>query len=238
MQLRTVSGQALSPFCYSCDHDSLLSKLKRPELAPQFAGEFSGSLLRHGQRRSLIRKRNRFITAAKREGTSKEERQSKARSAKALPIRVVSVAKAGAGPGQLLAKEYAEKIRRYCTFEELVIRPNPKHTPDADVQVASEGERVLKSITPRDYVVVLDERGRDLTSEQLADLVADAGDTGCSALLFCIGGPYGHSPAVRSRANVVVRLSCMVLNHEVALIVLLEQIYRAWTILKGEKYHH
>lgn len=61
---------------------------------------------------------------------------------------------------------------------------------------------------------------------------------GASAIVFCIGGPFGHGPQVRERANVSVKLSTMVLNHQIAFLVLLEQIYRAWTILRGEKYHH
>lgn len=74
-------------------------------------------------------------------------------------------------------------------------------------------------------------------SEDVARLLAQAGDEG-STLVFCIGGPYGHSPQVRARANKVVRLSSLVLNHQVAYIVLVEQLYRGWTILSGSPYHH
>ncbi|KAG6409719.1 hypothetical protein SASPL_127761 [Salvia splendens] len=87
-------------------------------------------------------------------------------------------------------------------------------------------------------VVMLDERGRDVSSEQMASLIADAGNTGASSILFCIGGPYGHGRQLRERADVSIRLSSLVLNHEIALVVLAEQLYRAWTILKGQKYHH
>jgi len=94
----------------------------------------------------------------------------------------------------------------------------------------------FKSKSPQ--VVLLDENGKDITSEQLANLIGDTGTTGASAIVFCIGGPYGHGQQLRMRADVTIRLSSMVLNHQIALIVLIEQLYRAWTILKGQKYHH
>ncbi len=76
-------------------------------------------------------------------------------------------------------------------------------------------------------VVLLDENGKDIPSEQLANLIEDAGTTGASAIVFCIGGPYGHGLKLRMRADVTVRLSSMVLNHQIALIVLVEQLYRS-----------
>lgn len=84
----------------------------------------------------------------------------------------------------------------------------------------------------------MDERGRDIESEQMAELIGDAGNTGASRLSFCIGGPYGHGQQIRKRANISIRLSSMVLNHQIALLVLVEQLYRSWTILKGQNYHH
>ncbi|GJP36510.1 hypothetical protein CLOM_g21009 [Closterium sp. NIES-68] len=96
----------------------------------------------------------------------------------------------------------------------------------------------MKSLHPTDWVVLLDERGRPVTSEQLAQLIAECADASHRSLTFVIGGPYGHGSQVAGRANDKIRLSSLVLNHEVALLVLAEQLYRAWTILKGEKYHH
>lgn len=127
---------------------------------------------------------------------------------------------------------------RYTEVQEQQIKPNPKNAKDPASAVQHEGERVLRALRPGDHVVLLDERGRDLTSEGLARLLAAAGDNGRPGLAFCIGGPHGHSDAVRARADETVRLSSMVLNHQVAAVVLLEQLYRAWTILRGEPYHH
>ncbi|XP_058113572.1 putative RNA methyltransferase At5g10620 isoform X4 [Magnolia sinica] len=109
---------------------------------------------------------------------------------------------------------------------------------DVNAQIEGEDTIVMQHIRSEDWVVLLDEHGLDIGSEQMADLVGDAGQTGSSALAFCIGGPYGHGKKLRERADVTIRLSSLVLNHQIALIVLLEQLYRAWTILKGQKYHH
>lgn len=76
-----------------------------------------------------------------------------------------------------------------------------------------------------------------MTSEDIARLIAAAGDAG-RPLAFCIGGPFGHGAAVQTRADDSIALSRLVLNHSVAHVVLLEQLYRGWTILRGEPYHH
>ncbi len=86
--------------------------------------------------------------------------------------------------------------------------------------------------------MLLCERGRDVNTPDLAALLEAAGEANPSALVFAIGGPFGHGAAVRARADDSIRLSRLVLNHQVARLVLAEQLYRAWTILKGEPYHH
>jgi 23S rRNA (pseudouridine1915-N3)-methyltransferase len=96
---------------------------------------------------------------------------------------------------------------------------------------------VLKALSPGDRVVLLDERGREVSSYDVAELIARAGDDN-TPLVFCIGGPYGHGDAVRQRADDTIRLSRLVLNHQVAVVVLLEQLYRGWAILRGDPYHH
>jgi len=136
-----------------------------------------------------------------------------------------------------MAEEWLEKARRYTTVTEVQVKPNPKKAAAVEVQVQAEAEKVLKVLDGGDHVVLLDERGRDLTSEGMAQIIAQAGDNG-TPLAFCIGGPFGHGAAVRARANDTIKLSTMVLNHQVAYVVLLEQIYRGWTILRNEPYHH
>ncbi|TYI22800.1 hypothetical protein ES332_A06G127100v1 [Gossypium tomentosum] len=157
---------------------------------------------------------------------------------RALPIRILTVGKKRLPGVQLLVDEYIAKLKSYCHVDDVQIRSNPKNARNAMAQVDDEDIAVINLITSNDWVVILDERGLDLSSEHLAELLGDAGNTAASRLSFCIGGPYGHGQRVRKRANVSIKLSSMVLNHQIALVVLMEQIYRSWTILKGQKYHH
>ncbi|KAK9097740.1 hypothetical protein Syun_024785 [Stephania yunnanensis] len=155
-----------------------------------------------------------------------------------LPVRILTVGKKRSRGVQLLVEEYKEKLRHYCNVDDIQIRSNPKNTSNEKAQIEGEDMAVMQLIRSEDWVILLDERGLDIGSEQMAELIGDAGNTGSSAISFCIGGPYGHGKHLRERANVTIRLSSMVLNHQIALVVLLEQLYRAWTILKGQKYHH
>ncbi|KAJ7958672.1 Methyltransferase [Quillaja saponaria] len=165
-------------------------------------------------------------------------------SVRALPIRIVTVGKKRSRGVQLLVDEYIDKLKFYSSVDDVQIRSNPKNARDTRAQVEDEDMAVMNLIRSDDWlicistVVMLDEHGQDLGSEQLAELVGDAGNTGASRLSFCIGGPYGHGRQLRERANSSIKLSSLVLNHEIALLVLVEQLYRSWTILKGQKYHH
>ncbi|WOL05509.1 RNA methyltransferase [Canna indica] len=159
-------------------------------------------------------------------------------SIRAIPLRILTVGKKRSQGVQLLVEEYMEKLKHYCSVEDIHMKSNPKNSSNVKAQIDAEDMIVMQQIRPGDWVVMLDEHGADIGSEQLADLVGDAGRTSSTRVAFCIGGPYGHGPQLRKRADVTIRLSSMVLNHQVALIVLLEQLYRSWTIIKGQKYHH
>ena len=112
---------------------------------------------------------------------------------------------------------FAEKIARYAPFSETIIRPNPRGSSNPAEQAAGEAERVLRAIPAGSWVVALDERGASAGgSERFAlQLVAAAGDRG-TPLTFLIGGPYGHGPAARERADQLLSLSDLVLNHQVS----------------------
>ncbi|GAV63672.1 SPOUT_MTase domain-containing protein, partial [Cephalotus follicularis] len=157
---------------------------------------------------------------------------------RALPIRLITVGKKRSRGVQLIVDDYIEKLKHYCSFDDIQIKSNPKNARDVRVQVDDEDAAVMNLIRSDDWVVMLDPHGVDIGSEQLAELVGDTGNTGASRLSFCIGGPYGHGCQMKERANVSIKLSSMVLNHQIALLVLMEQLYRSWTILKGQNYHH
>ncbi|KFM29290.1 Putative RNA methyltransferase At5g10620 [Auxenochlorella protothecoides] len=137
-----------------------------------------------------------------------------------------------------MASEWRDKLQRYVSVEEVCVKPNPKNVKDPLLAVQHEGERTLAALPNDAYVVLLDERGKALTSPGLAALLTRASSDGSPRLAFLVGGPHGHHASVRARADISIRLSDMVLNHQVAHVVLLEQLYRAWTILKGSPYHH
>ncbi|KAL2544505.1 putative RNA methyltransferase [Forsythia ovata] len=159
-------------------------------------------------------------------------------SVKALPIRIITVGKKRSSGVQLIVDDYVDKLKHYCRVEDVRVKSNPKNARDVMAQIEHEDIALMDLIRSNEWVVMLDEHGLDVGSEQMASLIGDAGNTGASSLLFCIGGPYGHGRQLRRRADVSIKLSSLVLNHEIALVVLIEQLYRAWTILKGQKYHH
>jgi 23S rRNA (pseudouridine1915-N3)-methyltransferase len=101
-----------------------------------------------------------------------------------------------------------------------------------------EGKLLLQGIQPDDYVVLLDERGKLLTSEGFAQFIQDRANASTRNLSFLIGGAYGVSPAVQQRANYTWSLSPLVFPHQLVRLILAEQVYRACSILHNEKYHH
>lgn len=163
--------------------------------------------------------------------TSAHRTQRLAPERTALQVKIVlSSVRGGKTPwADQAAGDYGARIGRYFGFEERVFKPSTGE---------DEAARLLEAVPSRAWLVVLDERGASMRSEGLAKLLEDAAMSGCTPLWFAIGGAFGHSPAVRERARTVLSLSPMVLNHAVARVVMLEQIYRACTIRAGEPYHH
>lgn len=104
-------------------------------------------------------------------------------------------------------------------------------------QVREESERLLEAFGGEDVLVVLDERGKEMTTEQFSEFLGEKRDHGLS-ISFAVGGAYGLDDRVRERAHVVFKLSSMTLPHELCRLLFLEQLYRALNMLKGGKYHH
>ena len=158
-----------------------------------------------------------------------------------VPITIVTItSNQKKDPAVVYASEWLEKLARYTKVEQVTIKPNPLNAKDPEQAKAEESRRVLAAIQKSSgaYAVCLDERGEDATSESMADILEKASDSGATSLLFLLGGPFGHTKEVRDAADQTVRLSRCVLNHAVASVVLSEQLYRAWTIVRGEPYHH
>jgi len=132
---------------------------------------------------------------------------------------------------------YGKRLRRFGGITDKQLKPVP-FRGQVDAVRDTEAERILAVVKPRDLLVCLDERGEALDSHGFATLLDQAASERANHLIFALGGPYGHGKAVRDRAWRTVRLSNMVMNHEVARVVLYEQIYRGYTILNGIDYHH
>lgn len=135
-------------------------------------------------------------------------------------------------------KKYASRIPKYVPFEIKTLPDVKMKAPSAERQKEAEGQMLLASLRPGDSLVLLDERGRELTSRQFAGYLDRKMSILPANLVLVIGGPYGFSKAVYDRADELLSLSKMTFPHEMIRLFITEQIYRAMTILRGEPYHH
>lgn len=135
--------------------------------------------------------------------------------------------------------EYSDRLKRYISFS-LEIIPDLKNSKKLPVhlQKLEEGKQIISRINTSDYVILLDERGKQLSSMEFASFLQKNMVSGLKRLVFVIGGAYGFSDDVYNRSNSLLSLSKMTFNHEMVRLFFIEQIYRAMTILKGEPYHH
>jgi 23S rRNA (pseudouridine1915-N3)-methyltransferase len=134
---------------------------------------------------------------------------------------------------------FTKRINHYYAAEWKLI-PVPKNTAmlsEADLKI-KEGAIILDWIHPDDYLVALDEKGKMISSESLAAFIQSKNNQSIKKIVFLIGGAYGLSEAVIKRANYIWSLSDLVFPHQLVRLILSEQVYRACTIIKNEKYHH
>lgn len=132
---------------------------------------------------------------------------------------------------------YWKKLSRFFKLDESMVKDAPGKLPVAD-KVKKEGEGILAKVKPGDVLIIMDECGERLTSRKLAKQVQKWTDAPNQRPVFVIGGPFGLSDEVKAAARHKIRLSDMTLPHELARLLLLEQLYRAGTILKNMPYHH
>ena len=156
-----------------------------------------------------------------------------------MKIQLIAVGTMREAPLRELFERYTSKVPYYMPFEAISI-PDLRATKGltAEIQKAKEGEAILARINSGDFVVLLDERGNELTSRQLAEFIDKKAATLSRNLVFVIGGPYGFSQAVYDRCDRMLGLSKLTFTHEMARVLTAEQIYRAMTIIRGEPYHH
>jgi 23S rRNA (pseudouridine1915-N3)-methyltransferase len=133
---------------------------------------------------------------------------------------------------------YRSRLQHYITFELIEIPDKKQGGTDTASVIKKEGELLLSRIHPSDFLVLLDERGKELSSEELAKFIDAKIYLPVKQLVFVIGGAYGFSETVYKRANTSLSLSKLTFSHQLVRVLFLEQLYRAFTILKGEPYHH
>jgi 23S rRNA (pseudouridine1915-N3)-methyltransferase len=133
---------------------------------------------------------------------------------------------------------YAKKISHFAPFEIVHLKPKKLGRDSEQAKLQMESETILKQINSDDFVILFDERGKTLSSKDFAKVIDRSQQSGKKRIVFIIGGAFGVSDEVRKQSQQVVALSGMVMNHLVAQTVALEQIYRAFTILKNIPYHN
>src|SRR5690606_15424207 len=138
-----------------------------------------------------------------------------------------------------IGKTDTKQLGFYIPFEMEVIPDvkNAKNLSEA-LQKQAEGEEILKRTSTADVLILLDEKGKNFTSEGFAEFLQKKMNSGLKNLIFVIGGPYGFSEAVYDRANGKVSLSSMTFSHQMVRLFIIEQLYRGFTILQNEPYHH
>lgn len=157
-----------------------------------------------------------------------------------MTIKLMCIGKTKEAYARQGIDDYRQRIRRYVSsidYQELKAEKRRKNTPDAEIQ-RREYECIQKALTPQDCVIALDEHGVQYSSVEFADFISRCQMQGRSkTLTFVTGGATGFSRAFLQEADYVVSLSKMTFPHQLCRLVLLEQIYRAYTILAGEPYH-
>jgi 23S rRNA (pseudouridine1915-N3)-methyltransferase len=135
------------------------------------------------------------------------------------------------------AAHYAKKLGRFHKIEEIIIKDAPGKLPPEEKSLR-EGKAILEKLGPRDMPICLDEKGKEMTSVQLSKQLRKWTEEPNLTPCFIIGGPFGLSEEIKQAARFKISLSKMTLPHELARTVLLEQLYRAASILIGSPYHH
>ncbi len=156
-----------------------------------------------------------------------------------MNIKLIAVGKTDNPALQQLISTYEKRLSYYINFE-LQLLPDIKNSKSLseEQQKIKEGELILSYVEPSHHLILLDERGKEYTSIAFADELQKKMNTGIKQLTFVIGGPYGFSQAVYQRANNKLSLSKLTFSHQMIRLFFVEQLYRAFTILRNEPYHH
>ena len=156
-----------------------------------------------------------------------------------MNIELIVVGKTDMKEVEALVTMYTKRLNHYVKFAITTLADvrNTKNLSAAE-QKRMEGEQILRLINDSDHLMLLDEHGAELRSIEFAEVLQRRMSAGTKRLVFVIGGPYGFSEAIYQRANSKLSLSKMTFSHQIVRAIFTEQLYRAFTILKNEPYHH
>ncbi len=156
-----------------------------------------------------------------------------------MTIRLLTIGKTDNSSLQQLITEYQNRLKHYVKFELEIIPDikNSKNLSEAQ-QKEKEGDLILKKLSNTDVLVLLDENGKQFSSIDFSNYLQKKMNSGIKQLVFVIGGPYGFSDSIYQKAQGKISLSKMTFSHQMVRLFVIEQIYRGFTILKNEPYHH
>ena len=156
-----------------------------------------------------------------------------------MKIRLLTVGKTDTDWIRTGIAVYRDRLNHYINFS-ITELPDIRNTASLskDQIKSREGDLILKSLGPVDHVILMDEKGREFTSSEWASWIGNKLAHLSGDLVFVIGGPYGFSEAVYARSNGMVSLSRMTFSHQMVRVIFTEQLYRSFTIIRGEPYHH
>lgn len=133
-------------------------------------------------------------------------------------------------------KNYEKRLKHYCSLENIHLKPPKENTTEK--QKEAEAKLVLSKLKDDDVLILFDERGKEFTSEKFANFLQQKMNNGTKCLCFVIGGAYGFGELLYKKTTLQIALSQLTFPHQLAKLIFTEQLYRAFTILKNEKYHH
>lgn len=156
-----------------------------------------------------------------------------------MKFQFVNIGKSHEETVKKAIEDFTKRVNNYYSANWMIIPPvkNAAGLPETELK-KQEGKIILNKINKEDFLVLLDETGKQLTSVELASFIAQRSTIRTRSLIFLIGGAYGVSDEVMQRANFVWSLSKLIFPHMLVRLILAEQVYRACTILRNEKYHH
>lgn len=156
-----------------------------------------------------------------------------------MTIKLVCIGKTDSTELKQLIEKYEKRLQFYIRFEiEIIPDLKKARNLDENQQKIKEGELILSKVQASDFLVLLDEKGKEFTSVGFSEYIQKRLNSGMKQLIFVIGGPYGFSEAVYTRADSKLALSKLTFSHQMVRLFFTEQLYRAFTILKNEPYHH